>query len=101
MSIVLKSEPGDSSVAISITGRFDFGMNSEFRKVLNETDGANKSFLIDMSGVEDIDSSALGMLLLLREKAGGDSSNIKITKCRPDIVDILKMANFHTMFTIS
>ncbi|MCK4744265.1 MAG: STAS domain-containing protein [Sulfuriflexus sp.] len=91
----------DKEVNISISGRFDFSMNNEFRKILSAPSEVGEQFSIDMGAVEDLDSSALGMLLLLREKAGGDTANIKIQKCREDIIEMLKMANFQTMFDIS
>lgn len=91
----------DNEITIVINGRFDFSINNEFRKILSEYNDGGERFSIDMGAVEDLDSAALGMLLLLREKAGGDTANIKIKKCRPDIIDMLKMANFQTLFDIS
>ena len=91
----------DNEITIIISGRFDFSMNNDFRKILSESNEVGVKYSIDMGAVEDLDSAALGMLLLLREKAGGDSSNIKIQKCRQDIFEMLKMANFQTMFDIS
>lgn len=101
MSISVSKDSSGNEVNIVIKGRFDFSMNSEFRKILSDDDCNGSKYNIDMGAVEDLDSSALGMLLLLREKAGGDASNIVIARCRPDIVEMLKMANFQTMFTIS
>ena len=96
------SKNGDTNVVdVVISGRFDFSMNNDFRKILSDTSVSEGQYRIDMGAVEDLDSSALGMLLLLREKAGGDTANIKIQKCRPDIIEMLKMANFQTMFDIS
>ena len=91
----------DNEITIVISGRFDFSINNDFRKILSEQNEGAEKYLIDMGAVEDLDSAALGMLLLLREKAGGDTANIKIQKCRPDIIEMLKMANFQTMFDIS
>ena len=54
-----------------------------------------------MSGTEYIDSSALGMLLLLREHAGNESSNITIEGCNDDIKKIFSISNFEKLFTIS
>jgi len=101
MGISVTKDSSSNVVTIVIAGRFDFSMNSDFRKILSDPDSSGGSYNIDMGGVDDIDSSALGMLLLLREKAGGDSANIKITRCRPDIIEMLKMANFQTMFNIA
>jgi len=101
MGINVTSNDESGEVNIAISGRFDFSMNNEFRKILVDSSGTDSSYLIDMGAVDDLDSSALGMLLLLREKAGGDEANIKIRKCQPDIIEMLEMANFQTMFDIS
>jgi anti-anti-sigma factor len=47
-----------------------------------------------------LDSSALGMLLLLRDHAGGDTANIKIVNCNPDVKKILTISNFEQLFSI-
>ena len=47
-----------------------------------------------------LDSSALGMLLLLRDHAGGDNAKIKIINCNSDVRKILSISNFEQLFTI-
>ncbi len=53
-----------------------------------------------MTDAEYMDSSALGMLLLLRERAGGDNAQIDIVNCNPGPEKILKAANFNRLFNI-
>ena len=101
MTISVTKNEDKNETSIVINGRFDFSMNNEFRKILTNSSDESGTYLIDMGAVDDLDSSALGMLLLLRERAGGDTANIKIQRCRPDIMEMLKMANFQTMFDIS
>jgi anti-anti-sigma regulatory factor len=48
-----------------------------------------------------MDSSALGMLLLLREKLGGQSSKIEFVNVNEEVMKILKVAKFDQLFTIS
>jgi anti-anti-sigma factor len=56
---------------------------------------------VDLSGTDYLDSSALGMLLLLREHAGGEGSKIDIVNSSPDVKKILDVANFGKLFEIS
>ena len=56
---------------------------------------------VDLQTTEYLDSSAMGMLLILREQAGGDGANIKIVNCSPEIKKILSVSNFEQMFQIS
>ena len=90
----------DKSVKIQISGRFDFNLHKDFRKAYEEFPPASK-FVVDLAQAEYIDSSALGMLLLLRDHAGGDKASIEITHCSQDIYKVLKIANFHQLFNIA
>jgi HptB-dependent secretion and biofilm anti anti-sigma factor len=42
----------------------------------------------------------LGMLLLLRDHAGGERSNIEIVNCSQDVKKILLISNFEQLFVI-
>lgn len=95
---------GEQETIISIKGRFNFEMHSQFRSAYQEDASAEKRsrrFVIDLSGTEYIDSSALGMLLLLREEAGTNESDIEIVNARPEIKKILETANFQRLFKIT
>ena len=48
-----------------------------------------------------LDSSALGMLLLLREHVGGDDSDIRVVNSSPDVRKILGVSNFDKLFDIN
>lgn len=100
MSISGSVNDEGNSVVINISGRFDFNAHHDFRNIYrNEKPGA--AYIIDMSGTEYIDSSALGMLLLLREHAGNENAKITINGCNNDIKKIFAISNFEKLFTIS
>ena len=99
MSISGNVSDDGGSVDINITGRFDFNAHHDFRNVYRN-EKSNAAYNINMSGTEYIDSSALGMLLLLREHAGNESARITITGCNEDIKKIFAISNFEKLFTI-
>ncbi|KPJ91956.1 MAG: hypothetical protein AMJ53_10350 [Gammaproteobacteria bacterium SG8_11] len=91
-----------NEVLITVSGIFNFDLHEEFGKALEAAKSRhNAKFTVDLGAVEDIDSSALGMLLLLRDAAGGDRANIEIRRCRPEIAEELRMANFHKLFALA
>lgn len=94
------SEDGQT-VTIKVSGRFDFSVHREFREVYKGMDVSTKKFVVNMQGAEYMDSSALGMLLLLREQAGGDNADIRITNCNEEIKNIFAVSNFHRIFNIA
>lgn len=93
------SDSGDK-VTISVAGKFDFQLYDEFRASYADTAGSGVEYVVDLSGTEYLDSSALGMLLLLREHAGGETSRIEITQASPEVKKILDVANFGKLFKL-
>jgi anti-anti-sigma regulatory factor len=41
------------------------------------------------------------MLLLLRDHAGGESAQISLAHCNPDVRKVLSISNFEQLFKIS
>jgi len=93
------SENGDL-IKISISGRFDFSAHQDFRDSYEGSEPATQRYQVDMRETTYLDSSALGMLLLLRDFAGGDDGKVEITNCNADVRKILAISNFEQLFTI-
>ena len=93
------SETGNQ-VTIAVAGKFDFQLYDEFRASYADTAGSGVRYVVDLAETEYLDSSALGMLLLLREHAGGEASDIEISQASPEVKKILDVANFGKLFKI-
>ncbi len=100
MSISVNSVK-DGKVTINIKGRFDFSIHQDFRNAYENVDPKPDSFEVDLRATSYLDSSALGMLLLLRDYAGGDQSNVNIANANAEVSKILTISNFEQLFTIS
>ena len=100
MSVTRRIDKERSQVVIVIDGRFDFAQHKGFRDAYRDVDPKSMRFVVDLSDASYLDSSALGMLLLLREYVGGDAGRINITGCGDDIRRVLKIANFEKLFTL-
>ena len=100
MSISSSLDSGSQKLTISIEGRFDFSAHKEFRECYESLESRPDSYLVDMASANYIDSSALGMLLLLRDHAGGDQADVEIVNCSADVRKILTISNFDQLFTI-
>lgn len=90
-----------STITIRISGRFDFGVHREFRDAYTQVDPAGMRFDIDLSRTEYIDSSALGMMLLLREQSAASREQIRILNCNQEIRRILRYSQFEKLFTVA
>ena len=100
MGIETKMSADGSELQISIDGRFDFSLHQEFRKAYESTDINPEQYVVDMQATTYLDSSALGMLLALRDHAGGDSSDIHIVHCSPDVKKIFVITKLDELFRV-
>ena len=96
------SEDG-STVTIKIKGRFDFDIHNEFRSAYEnaQVNSSNAKYVVDLIDAEYMDSTALGMLLLLREHAGSDQDRVFLINCDTVTKQVLDIANFDKLFTVS
>jgi len=99
----IKQTKNAGHAALSLTGRFDFNVHREFKEaymaLLN--DGATHSIEVNLAGVDYLDSSALGMLLMLRERAQAANKQISLSQPNKTVSQILDIANFKKIFTIT
>lgn len=100
MAIISTVSDDGSELIIKIEGRFDFSVHQDFRSAYEELKVKPKNYTIDMTQATYLDSSALGMLLLLKDYAGGDSADITILNCSEDVKKILAISNFGQLFNI-
>ena len=85
---------------IKIIGRFDFGMHNDFRRALNLIGNGVKRVEVDFTDTDYLDSSALGMLLVLRDKVSSSKTVVELLRVKPDVRKILEIANFDKLFSI-
>jgi anti-anti-sigma factor len=88
-------------LTIAINGRFDFGAHQQFRDAYERVYPKPTTYVIDLAQANYLDSSALGMLLLLRDHAGGETSTVDIINSSSDVKKILAISNFDKLFNIS
>jgi len=97
---LLKSESMDGSeITISLPEKFDFQLHKEFRQAYEKA--SVKSLVLDMNKTQYMDSSALGMLLQLKEYAEKNNSKISIENTNNNILQIMQIAHFDKLFTIT
>lgn len=100
MAITYSVSEDGQHVDIHVVGRFDFSSHQEFRDAYSQVEPSRVSFTIDLSQTEYLDSAALGMLLVLRERAGGDNADILLKGCNPSVQQIMDITRFERLFRI-
>lgn len=88
---------------VTLSGRFDFNAHRDFRAAYEPliTDAEVMRINLDLAQVEYLDSSALGMLLMLRDKSAAANKQLALTNVRGAVKQVLDIANFGKLFAIS
>lgn len=100
MGISVNISADNKSATIKVNGRFDFSLHNEFRKSYKDVGITSGQYLVDLAGTDYLDSSALGMLLLLKEQADSQSCSVRLTGFTDEIKEILVIASFDKIFTL-
>jgi anti-anti-sigma factor len=99
MSITSQLSADGTTLQIRVGTRFDFPLFRPFRATQDKA-GAARHVVVNLADTEYMDSSALGMLLLLREWAQRRGGEVTLLSPQPLVRKILSIANFERIFRI-
>lgn len=99
MSITSAMSDDNETVTIKVSGRFDFSTHQDFVQVYKSFPKGEKSYVVDLDGAEYMDSSAMGMLLQLREY-NKHGEQVVLLNGNDAVKDVLRIANFGKLFAI-
>jgi anti-anti-sigma factor len=85
---------------ILVSGKFDFAVHREFRTKSEQALGEAgvSEIVVDLTQASYLDSAALGMLLLTKERAASVSKRIALKSAPGTVQEVLKVANFDRLF---
>lgn len=98
----ISTEVSAGKARMTLSGRFDFHTHRDFRSTYETLleRGDVHEVVVSFQDVEYLDSSALGMLLLLREKADVVGKGVGLTDMHGMVAQVIEIANFHNLFSI-
>ena len=99
MSLTIHHDTEQDCLTLQLGERFDFTVHRDFHDACLGGRPA-RSYVIDLGEVNSMDSSALGMLLLLREHAGGERAEIRIVNADSELRGTLRVAGFDKLFVL-
>lgn len=100
MTVSSRLSTDNKQLVISIDERFDFSSHQEFRDAYNNERLKGLTYILDLSKTEYMDSSALGMILLLKDHVHLYSGSLIISKPSATVRKILEIAQFQRLMTI-
>ena len=99
MSITSIVSDDEITVTIKVMGRFDFSTHQDFVQSYKSYPKGERCFIVDLAGAEYMDSSAMGMLLQLREY-NKQGTQVILQGGNDAVNDVLRIANFGKLFNI-
>ncbi len=87
----------DNQIILRLPPEFNYKLQRKFREIYQNcpVDGI---YVIDFQQVDYIDSSTIGMLLLLREHCGNEAARITFINCAESVRALFESAHFEELF---
>ncbi len=100
MTLQVQENTEKNSINIAIEERFDFSLHKEFKEAYTHCTKQGLNISLDLSKTSYMDSSALGMILLLKDHIEALSGQLTIFKPSDAVYKVLEIAQFHRLMTI-
>jgi len=99
--VEINTANNEGKTVITVSGRVDTSTAPELEQVINrEIDAGNRKILLNFSGVTYISSGGLRVLLATAKKLKNPGDKFGICSLAPEVMKILKLAGFTSIFTI-
>lgn len=99
MEYDVQRNPGRTEILLK--GRITYADHENFRNVISAFEGQEgHEMVFDLSELDFVDSSGLGMFIIARDTAKKKKLSFCIRGARNDVKRVMQVAKFHKMFTI-
>lgn len=91
----------EDTLTVVLMGRLSFTENEYFRGIVNTIarDGINR-VVLDLAGVESVDSAGLGLLLIARDYVVSGRGQVTLANAHGQVERMLDLARFSDFFSI-
>jgi len=94
---VTTSRTGDQIIA-TFAGKLSFADNVPFRKILDEVrTGGAKSCIFDFAGLDMVDSSGLGMIMIAIEAAKKQGWTLSVRNAHGPVEELLRLSRLDAL----
>jgi HptB-dependent secretion and biofilm anti anti-sigma factor len=94
-----RSDDGNT-LEIHVGERFELSQHKACRDAYADMDVTRMRVRVNLRSTRYMDSSALGMLLVLRERAGGDRADVTLCGAAPGVLQVLTVSRFQQMLKL-
>lgn len=98
-----RSTKSGTQCCVQLSGMFNYDACRTFSKAIDQPlkDPEIQKITLDLAALDYLDSSALGALLILREKAMRAMKQVELTAAKGNVRKALEIANFNRLFSFS
>lgn len=93
-------QTGADGARIVLTGSLGFTDHAAFRDMIAALGDGRGPVVIDLAGVDHIDSAGLGLLLVARDRAAGLGRTLSLANARGQVARLLDLAQAADLFAI-
>jgi anti-anti-sigma regulatory factor len=97
VGVSLSFNPSKKQTVMAIRGSFTHTLRTQFFQAIAAVPDSVIELVIDLSETDELDASAMGMLIMLRDKHPGSECIIVLAPHSP-IEHEFRTANFHQLF---
>lgn len=91
----------NNALNVTLSDSFTFRDNGEFRNLMSEIETQNVGEIIcNVSGVDFVDSAALGMFLLMRDIAEKKNANVVLKGASGQVQKMFEVSKFSQLFIV-
>ncbi len=99
MNFLQEQKP--DGLTLTLTGSFTFKDHHSFRALVDLLKASGgRRHVLDLSGLEFLDSAALGMLMVAEDDLSTSGSVMALRRPTPSIARLLELSALDTVFTI-
>lgn len=96
----ITSQLNNGLLTIAIQGSFDLHVFDAFHGAYPDDMRGVSSVVIDLSGTQSVDSSALGMLISVWKLMGSNKDSITIRGANADVMELLEIGQIGQLMNI-
>lgn len=100
MTLSISTEAKSASTVVHVDGDLDVYTAPRLKETLEQVMSGGNSLVLDMSGVQFIDSTALGVLVGALQTSQADGGDFRLVVDNPFLLKIFRITGFDGVFSI-
>lgn len=93
-----KIEANDNTQTVKLIGDLDVYSEDDFKSFIDEEIDTNKDLIIDLSDLEYLDSTGLGMFMIIYKMQESNGKSVKVVNAKENIKKLFKITDLTELF---